>query len=121
MSSYIQPNFKTYCADAAIEENRFVKLGSSDKHVAKSAAAEKAIGVNMSENVQTGDDCEIAHLGGGALIKAAGAITRGDSIKSDANGQAVVAASGEWAPGIAMESAVAGDVINILLNGHQAI
>lgn len=122
MSSYIQPMMKTYCADAAIPQYSFVKFGSSDKHVAFSLAAEKAIGVCMNDGVANANDAvEVAHLGGGALIKSAGVIARGDSIKSDATGKAVVAAAGEWAPGIAMESAVAGDVIHILLNGHQAI
>lgn len=123
MSSYIEPKFKTFKAGGTIEQYRFVKFGASDTQVVKSAAAEKAFGVFMNTNdkdaVQN-DEVEIAHLGGGALVKLAGAVTRGDSVKSDANGLGVIGAAGDWCPAIAMESGVAGDVISILLDGHKA-
>ena len=123
MSSYIQPQIKTFCAEGVIEKYRFVKFGSADDKVLKAGASEKAFGVYMNANddAAVDDAVEVAHLGGGALIKLAGAVTRGDSIASDLNGEGVVAGAGVWAPGIAMESGVAGDVISILLDGHQAI
>jgi len=120
MSSYIQPQVKTFCADADLAQYTFVKLGSSDKHVANSGAGEKSFGVNMTKDVKSGDACEIAHLGGGALIKLAGTITRGDSVKSNANGEGVVAAAVEFSSAVAMESGVAGDVISVILDAHVA-
>lgn len=123
MSSYIQPQMKTFCAEGVIEKYRFVKFGSTDDKVVKAAAGEKAFGVfmNANDDAAVNDAVEIAHLGGGALIKLAGTVTRGDSVASNATGEGVVAASGVWAPGIAMESGVAGDVVSIMLDGHQAI
>jgi len=120
MSSYIQPQMKTFCAEGAIEKFRFVKFGSADDKVVKAAAGEKSFGVYMNQNddAAINDAVEIAHLGGGALIKLAGTVTRGDSIASNADGEGVVGAATQWCPGIAQESGVAGDVISIMLDGH---
>ena len=120
MSSYIQPQMKTFCADADLAQHTFVKLGSKDENVDKAGVGEKAFGVNMSQNVKSGDACEVAHLGGGALIKLAAAVTRGDSIAPNADGEGIVAGAGVWAGGIAMQSGAIGDVISILLDGHKA-
>lgn len=123
MSSYIQPQMKAFKAETVIEKFRFVKFGSSDEQVSRCGAAEKGFGVymNQNDNAAIGDCAEVAHLGGGALIELGGTIARGDSIASNATGQGVLATAGQWAPGVAMESGVAGDVISILLDGHQAI
>lgn len=124
MSSYVQPKMKTFKAGGAIKKHCFVKFGASDEHVLESDAGEKAFGVNMGANnadAATGDDVEVAHLGGGALVKLAGTVTRGDSIASDADGKGVVATDGQWSPAIALASGVAGDVISVLLNGHFAV
>lgn len=124
MSSYVKPCFKTYCAEGAITQYSFVKFGSGDDKVVLSGAAEKAFGIFMASNdsdAVLNDAVEIAHLSGGALIKLAGPVTRGDSIASDASGLGVLATAGQWAPAIAMESGVAGDIIGVILNGHQAI
>lgn len=121
MSSYIQPEIKTFKAEGAIEKYRFVKFGSADDKVLKAAAGEKAFGVYMNSNNEdavANDEVEIAHLKGGALIKLNATVARGDSIASDANGFGVVGTAGQWCPGIAMESGVAGDVISIILDGH---
>ena len=123
MSSYIQPQMKTFCAEGVIEKYRFVKFGTADDKVLKAGAAEKAIGVfmNANDDAAANDAVEVAHLGGGALIELAGTVARGASIASDADGKGVVATTGQWSPGVCMESGVAGDIVHILLDGHQAI
>lgn len=120
MSSYIQPQVKTYKAGGAIEKYRFVKFGAADNLVVKSAAGEKAFGSyqNPHYDAAQNDEVEISHLGGGGLVQLAGTVTRGDSIASDANGLGVLGTATQWCPAIAMESGVAGDVISILFDGH---
>ena len=120
MSSHVQPCYKGFKAGAAIAQYSFVKFGADDQTVVPSADAEKAIGICMTNGVGNGDECEIALLGGGALVKLAGSVALGDSIKSDASGLGVVGGAGEWSPGIAMSAGVAGDVVSILLDGHKA-
>lgn len=117
MSSYIQPQISTFKADADLADYSFVKLGSKDENVAQAGAGEKAIGVNMSKGVKSGECAEISH-GDGALIKLAGAVTRGDSIASDAAGLGVVGTTGQFCPAVAMQSGVAGDVISIKIDRH---
>ena len=119
MSSYVQPEMKVFTSnsDLSSKQFHFVKLASGTS-IAQAAADEKAIGVAMN-NPSVGGDAEVALLGGGALVKIAGPITAGQSIKSDVNGAGVVASSnGDWCPAIALESGVAGDVISVLLDGH---
>lgn len=120
MSSYVQPKIKAFVAgaDLSAKQFHFVKL-QSGTNVTFSGAGEKAVGVLMNKDVKSGDDAEVAHLGGGALVKLAGTVAAGDSIASDANGAGVVAGAATWAAGVAMEAGVAGDVISVLLNGHN--
>lgn len=119
MSSYVQPEMKTFTSnsDFSAKQFHFAKLASGT-NVAQSLAGEKAIGVVMNKP-KVGDDAEVALLGGGALVKLAGPISAGQSIKSDANGAGVVGAATDWCPAIAMEAGIAGDVISVLLNGHS--
>lgn len=121
MSSYIQPKVKIFTSnsDFSAKQFHFAKLASGT-NIAQSGAAEKAIGVVMNKPV-IGEDAEVAHLGGGALVKLAAAVSAGASLASNAAGAAVLGTSGQWCPGVAMEDGAIGDVISVFLNGHQAI
>ena len=121
MSSYVQPNMKAYCAEAALTKFSFVKFGAGDDKVLLSGAAERAFGINMSNDIAINGVAEIALNGGGGLVKLAGTIARGQSIASNAAGLGVLATAGQFAPAIAMESGVAGDVISVMLSTHTAI
>ena len=123
MSSYKEPKFSTYKAGEVFESTRqytFVKAGAADDEVLKCGAGEKAIGIVMNKPVgESGEELEIARLGGGALIKAAAVLARGVSVKSDANGNAVAAATTDWSAGLIDEAVDAiGDVVAIELDGH---
>lgn len=121
MSSHIQPQIKTYCLEGASEHYTFVKFGSADDKVAQSLAGERAFGINMTSDLVDKDFCEVAHNGGGALIKLAATVARGQSIKSDASGKGILAVAGDFAPCICMQSGVVGDVVSVFMNTHQAI
>lgn len=118
MSSYVQPEMKVFKSnsDFSAKQFHFAKLASGT-NIAQAGAAEKAIGVVMNKPI-VNDDAEVALLGGGALVKLAGTVAAGDSVKSDADGKGVVGATGNWCPAVALEAGVAGDVISVLLNGH---
>lgn len=101
-------------ADLSAEANRYlsVKLDSSGD-VVKSGAGEESIGF-LFNLPKTGENAEVAALGGGALGIAAGTITVGNYLKSDANGKLVVASTaGDLAIARAMKSAVVNDIFEI--------
>lgn len=122
MSSYTQPKIKTFIAEGSLvgKEFHFVKLGTNGEKVMIAAAGEKAIGVLMTKDVADKQACEVALLGGGALLKVSGNVSTGDSVKSDINGQGVVGVAGDFCPAIIMENGVIGDIVPVILDAHRA-
>ena len=126
MNSYTEPCIYGFEAGASLtgKEHTFLKFGASEKELISAAAGEKAIGVLASGNrvvgseINSGDEIEAAILGGGALLKLAGTVSAGDSIASNADGEGVVATTGQWSAAIAMKDGVAGDIIPVILDGH---
>ena len=115
-------NFKAG-ADLSADTNRYlsVKLDSSGDVVLNTAGG---AGIGFLFNLpKSGETTEVSTLGGGALGVAAGTITAGDFLKSDANGKLVVASTAnDLAVARAMKSAVANDVFEIqpvLLRVHS--
>lgn len=115
MSSYKQPVIFTYEADgviAADKQYHLAKFGSKDDSVVLSDLNAKAIGVIMTKPCgEAGEQLEIAGPNGGAVVKVAAAIARGEYFSSDADGKAVVAADRSTALGQIDESATAADQV----------
>jgi Uncharacterized conserved protein (DUF2190) len=111
---------KTYNAGAAVRARRFVTFGASDLAVIEAAAATGAI-IGASEQVDAAatDRVDVIMLGIAEVI-AGGVVTRGQLVTSDANGAAVAAAPAAGAnariAAVALASAVAGDIIPVLLS-----
>ncbi len=111
---------KNYNAGGAIAARTLVKFGADSKTVVAAAAATDAIiGVSTDIAVVGGEPSDVIHEGI-ALVKAGGAITRGQLLTSDANGQAVAAAPAAGANnrvvGVALQDAVAGDLLDVLID-----
>ena len=68
---------------------------------------------------QTG--CLGVVISGVAKVEAAGNIALGDSVSTDANGQAVTATAGSRRLGVALDSAVDGDIFPMLLTQGQLV
>lgn len=120
-----QPAFhRTLKAGGTIAKWRIVKFGADDDHVIQGAAAtDSLIGVvdlpgDPTVTAAAEDRVDVVR-GGEVDVKAGGTITRGDLVTSDASGQAVTAAPSTGANnrilGVAMKSAVSGDVIPVLI------
>lgn len=110
---------KTFTAGAAITKRRLVKIGSADGQVIQAAGTTAAIiGVAAELDVDSGDRVDV-HVVGIAEVEAGGTITRGALVTSDVNGKAVAAAPGAgvnaYVAGIALNSAVSGDIIPVQL------
>lgn len=111
---------KNYVAEAAVTANRIVKFGAADYGVIQAAAATDAIMGVADELGQAtvGGRIDVVQAGI-ANVKFGGTVTRGGLVTSDASGQAVAAAPAAGvnnrALGIALVSAVTGDVAPVLI------
>lgn len=114
---------KNFVAEAAVTKRRIVKVGTADGQVLQAAAVgDASFGIAAELDVALGERIDV-HVVGIAEAEAGGAIARGDLITSDATGQAVAAAPATGVNnrvvGIAMVSAVAGDIFPVLLAPGQ--
>jgi len=94
-------------ADLSASQYCFVKDSSGS--AALCGAGQQALGVLQNDPAASGRPGSIA-IGGHAKVKFGGNVSAGGYISSDANGKAVAAASGDFALGIAIDSAVDGDI-----------
>lgn len=114
MSSYKTPEIFAFKAEIALDGKQYhlVKFGAKDNEVVLSGAGEKAIGIIMNETCnKIGEELEIAGSNGGAVVKVAAGIARGEYFMSDAAGKAVVAADRSVAIGQIEETATALDQV----------
>ncbi len=115
---------KGFNAGGAIVSYTLVKFGADDNTVVAAAAATDsilgavALVAPPGSNAASGDRVDV-QLEGIADIKAGGNVTRGDLLTSDASGFVVAAAPGAGVNnriiGTALASAVANDIIPVLL------
>ena len=116
MASFGTPRFQIFRAegDLSSDQWKFMKIGTADDKVVRAGDNENAIGILI--NAPTNDQpAEIAMLGGGANLKVAGSVSRGDFLESDTNGL------GETSSGtgnhkvraVALVAGVANDVISV--------
>ena len=114
MSSFTEPRIYTFNATEAIAKYLFA-IQVADKTVEQcDGAGELMTGITMSAATAALQAIEIALPGGGAKITIAGTVTRGEYIKTDANGKGVAcSADGDFYGARAMASGVTGDIIPV--------
>jgi len=109
---------RNYTAGGTVTSRRLVKFDGSGDIVLAAAATDSIIGASADVDVADDGPCDVI-LGGVARVKAGGTITRGAQVTSDSAGKAVAANPDPTdtvrVAGIALESAVDGDEIDILL------
>lgn len=97
--AYKTPRLESYKAgaDLSSHKNKFVKAGTVQGEVVACGAGEKPLGIlhafGLQEGVQ-GDHVAIAMPGGGGLLHVAEAVSKGDALMSDANGEGVDVTTG---------------------------
>lgn len=103
-------------ADLSASAGLFVKLSNASgvARVVVAANAEDAIGVVVEGGKAAGEPSTIA-IGGVTKVVAGGNITAGGLVSSSAAAKAEAAATSDYILGYALESAVANDVISVLL------
>ena len=110
---------KAFLAEAAVTKRRIVKFGAADNAVVMAAAAaDTSFGVSTEIDAAIGQTVDIV-LSDIADVEFGGTVTRGAKLTSDATGRAIAAAPAAGANvqiiGIALVSAVAGDVGPVLI------
>ncbi len=119
----------TKVANGNVAPSRFVKLDTTTEgRVLQATAGDKIYGISQqgTRNTPYGalDDGFAAIAGENlniygppekdVLLELGGTVTRGDSLKSDANGKGVTTTStGDWIGAIALDSGATGDLIPI--------
>lgn len=112
---------KNYVAEAAITARRIVKTGATDYAVLMAAAATDAIIGVADELGQATVNGRVDIVQAGiADVEFGGTVARGALVTADATGKAVAAAPAAGANnrvlGIALVSAVSGDIAPVLIN-----
>ncbi|MGB0747176.1 MAG: capsid cement protein [Magnetospiraceae bacterium] len=114
---------KNFSAEGAITKYRIIKIGAADGGVLQGAAATDAVfGVATDVGAALGERCDVV-MAGITHVEYGGNVNRGDLLVSDANGKAVAAAPAAGVNnrviGMAMVSAVDGDIADMWLAAHQ--
>lgn len=115
MSVMVKPRIATFEAAAAISKGQAVTLSSNGKTVTKvSSTTAESIGIAQNSVTIVGDLVEVALSGGGGKALAKATIAAGDLLghNADASIQKVASAN-DRIIGVAMESAVAGDIFQV--------
>ena len=100
-------------ADLSAESNLYKALvldGNGDLVIAGANVA--SVGF-LANSPKTGEATEFYTIGGGAKARAAAVIAAGDLLATDANGDLVVATTGQFAVARAMNAAVSGDIFAV--------
>lgn len=107
---------KTMTATGAVAAHTLATFGAGDGLVTgATAATDPLLGVTTSIGSQDNGRCDVV-IAGITTVKAGGTYARGDVLTSNATGQAIKSTTGtDRIIGIAMASAVVGDLAPVLL------
>ena len=116
MASSFQPKLRSYVSSGVIPAYSFVKLAGADKNptvvVCESA---RAYGISQNDaQIPSGTPVEVALPGGGALLKIAGNVALGNSLKATTAGAGIATTTaGDYSGAVAVEAGVSGDIIGV--------
>jgi len=110
---------KAFSAENEISERRIVAAGSEASAVKQANASDVAVGVSGIRGGQKGDVVDVA-LTGIHRLDFGGDVSAWSFVKSDADGRAVKAASGDRAIGIALDDGVEGSYGDVLIQPQIA-
>lgn len=106
--------------DLSSAQFKFVTLEADGQVDLADAAGERAIGVLLNE--PTAGKAATVAMTGKVMVEAGASVTAGDALQTDANGDAITAATGDYVMGYALEDAVDGQVFAIeLIQGGNIV
>lgn len=110
---------RTYVSGSAFDQFAFVTL-ASDGQVDKTGAGLRADAVALQAATAASQTVTGAY-DGRVTVVAAGSISQGGAVASDANGKAVAATTGDVILGYALEAGATGQVITIELSRAETV
>ena len=114
MSSYNEPNIKTYLAGADYSttgQYKFVKLSPDNTVTVCSTKGEKGIGI-LQNKPDSGEAAEVAIHGGGALVLLGATVARNQQITTNGDGEGIIPdAAGQSISAQCMKSGVVDDIV----------
>lgn len=115
MAAYSEANKKlgTLLAGADLSQFRFGNIDSTGR-IVHAGSGLRVLGVIANDPVE--NRAVDFTLSGIEQVEAGGVIAKGDLLKSDANGKAVLHTTGTYACAVALSDAVSGDVFAALLS-----
>jgi len=116
MSYYESASVVSLISNEALSKNTFVQVETADSSVSTVDDVDNSgiVGV-CGEDISAAGDAVPVVIGGVAKVESAGTITRGAKVGSNTVGKAVTIASASRMCGIALSSAVSGDVFPVLV------
>jgi hypothetical protein len=107
---------KSYIAGAICYPGTAVKFSASGTVVPATAGADSVIGITVPQlTAQVGDRVDVVLIGIADAVAGA-SVTRGDFVASDATSRMITVSGSVRTVGVALESAVVGDVFPVLLS-----
>lgn len=94
-------------ADLSAKQWTFVKMNTTDRTVISATDGQAAFGVLINDP-ESGGAATVVTYGRVIVEVGTGGLTAGDNVASDANGEAITAATGDVIVGVALEDAAAG-------------
>ncbi len=105
-------------ADLSSSQYKFVSIDSNGQVVVTGAGAQ-ADGVNQNKPDAAGKVSTVT-IAGVSKVECGGTVTAGFPVASDADGEAVDAATGDNISGVALEAGEDGQLISVLLKTQNA-
>jgi len=106
--------------DLSSSQFKFVTLESDGQVDLADSAGERALGVLL--NKPTSGKAATVAMTGKVMVEAGASVTAGDQLQTDANGDAITAASGDVVMGYALEDAVDGQIFAMeLIQGGNVV
>jgi autotransporter translocation and assembly factor TamB len=106
--------------DLSSSQFKFVTLEADGQVDLADSAGERALGVLL--NKPTSGKAATVAMTGKVMIEAGASVTAGDQLQTDANGDAITAASGDVVMGYALEDAVDGQIFAMeLIQGGNVV
>ena len=96
--------------DLSAAQFHFVTLEADGQVDLADAAGENAIGVLLNAPAAVGRAATVC-VSGKVMVEAGAAVTAGDALQTNAAGEAITAASGDYVLGYALEDGVDGQII----------
>lgn len=107
-------------ADLSAAQWKFVELSADGQAMLVNGAGQRILGVLQNDPSAAGRDAEVAVSGRVKVITGAGGLAPGNEVMSTAAGLAVVATTALHIVGLALTTAAAGELCEILLQPRGA-